>query len=80
MGHDCVVILQKLLTPYRLKKLLRGNNNALPLTEIPQDGKFNGRQLQFFSEQKALMTVPVDYQPPDIILVCQSLLLWKEPL
>ena len=52
-----------------------GSNNALPLTEIPQDEKCNGRQLQFFSEQKALITVPVNYPPSNIILACHFLLL-----
>ena len=68
MGHDGVVILQEFLAPYRLKKLLGRDYNALPLTEIPEDGKLNGSQLQLISKQKALMTVPVDYQSPYIIL------------
>ena len=60
VGHDGVVIFQEFLAPYRLKQFLGGDDNPLPLAEIPEDGELQGSQLHF---------------PPDAGGLCPVLLL-----
>lgn len=69
MGHDGIVIFKELFSPHRLKKFFGGDNDPLTLAKIPKDRKLNRGQLQFSSEQKALVIVPVDNKPSNIVFM-----------
>ena len=58
--HDGIVSVQVAIAPHRLVQFLRADRPAPVLTQVPQDGKFQGRQLQFFAVQCAAVIPPVD--------------------
>ena len=69
VGHDGVIAVQVFFTPHCLKQFLGGDDNPLFFTEIPEDGKLDGSQLDFLPEQETLVVVLGDDQPPDVIFM-----------
>ena len=69
VGHDSIVVLQKFLAPYRLEQFFGGNDDSLPLAEIPEDGKLDRGQLQLSLEQEAFVIVLVNDKPSNIVFM-----------